>query len=82
MVCGSERDCLKYCQFYLDINATNIGPNYNLEPEKNLTLWTDLKYRGDECFNLWNVPEGKHVLSIITGPEHHRSAISHIITFE
>jgi hypothetical protein len=83
MVCGTERDCLKHVKFYIETNIASIGSDYFLGEDKwNQTIHTNAKYRGDECFNLWEVSEGKHVLTVINDAEGHTSAITHVVTFE
>lgn len=83
VVCGTVKDSLKHAKFYLDINATNIGPDYKLARDKNLTdINANMKLHGDECYNLWDIPCGKHVLTIISDQHHPATSITHLITFD
>ena len=83
IVCGySHKESLKHAIFYLDVNATNIGPNY-ISPNSTRTKVTSRKYHSSECTFIKSVPAGNHVLTVSTDPAHpqHRSSLSHIITF-
>lgn len=83
MVCGSERDSLKHVKFYIEMNVASAGSDYYLHTNKwNQTIHENAKYRGDECFNLWEVSEGKHVLTVINNEQGRRSTVTHVITFQ
>lgn len=83
ILCGySHKESLKHAIFFLDINATNIGPNYS-SPINTRQQISTRKYHSSECTFLKNIPGGNHVVTVSTDPAHpnHKSSLSHLITF-
>ena len=88
IVCGySVKDALKHTLFYLDFNITS---NYLLNRrsyvppiDSQLFHVTDVAARGDECYGLSHISNGKHVLVIKTDPlfPEHMNSFSHVITY-
>lgn len=90
-VCGANaKDSLKYAQFYLDVNVTGEpGPDYVPSNNRVLIHGKDSKtfarrYFVDECTLLFNLPTGKHVLSVKPNPDFlsHTTTVTHVITFK
>jgi hypothetical protein len=89
-VCGvNTKDSLRYAQFFLDVNAKDIGPNYKPSSSRKAIVGKDSatlarKYIGDECTSLSKLPEGTHVLTVKANPDFlsHASTLTHVITWE
>lgn len=97
-VCGySSKESLKHALFLVDPNVTlslNDPSTFSpiaLEgvavvpytPSAQRKAVGRRKYAGDECTQLFEVPNGDSVLTIRTDPEHptHTSSLSHIVIF-
>lgn len=85
-LCGPAKETLLHVPIFLDPNAAeDIGklPANNMTayvPSPNRVEWKSKKYIGAECKELFNLPEGNHVLSIGTNGEKTIS-LSHVITW-
>lgn len=89
MVCGyGYKESLKNIDFYLDVNYTNniFHQNESYIPpsiDKRQYL-PHRRYRGDECTNIYHIPQGNHILIASTNPnisKHHLNGITHVILF-
>eukprot|EP01041_Mallomonas_annulata_P010810 gene10810-22557_t len=83
-ICGNNQgESLKHAEFFLDTNVSE-SRMANYTPGVDRVQWHHKKYVGDECKALHNIPEGVHVMSVITSANktEHVSAVTHVITWE
>lgn len=79
-LCGQIKEALLHAKFFLDPNVTTAEKG-KYTPSANRVEWTKKRYVKNECKELYEVPEGEHVISIINGGEKNLE-LSHLLTWE
>ena len=80
-ICGPKAFALKDVEFLLDVNVL-LYEEVIYEPTDNRIVWKDIKFpKGFECVELYGLPKGEHVLSIVNNKKYPvaKLSLSHII---
>ena len=80
-ICGQVKESLLHARFYLDANAGATAEKGKYTPSSTRVEWTKKKYINNECKELYELPEGHHVISVENGGDKNIE-ISHLLTWE
>lgn len=82
-ICGTVKESFLRVPFYVDLNVPNFDQLNNLTeyiPSKNRVQWDKKRYLFGECKELFDLPVGKHILSLASH-HNHTVSVTHLIKF-
>ena len=89
-ICGEKKESIMHLTIYLDKDVKDPDPDggnpsktlkESYTPSSSRVPWTSHKNMGNECMELFGLPDGDHVISVSTSSAQpdHTSAVTHLI---